>query len=271
MTGRGEARPLYAVDLMLAKTLGLDKNILVNKYDEDVPARLCRKIMSMARRRAMGEPLSYILGEAEFYGRPFFVGEGVLIPRPETELLVEEMLRCVPGGAIFADWCTGSGCIGLTILMETRNTKCVGVDCSPEALAWARKNAMKYSLSDRFTPLLNAEPRQAGFSEGFFDCIIANPPYIPSAEISGLMRDVKDYEPLVALDGGEGGIELYKKFFALFPYILKPGGYLGLETAGGAQSAILLKTAPDSLAPERQIHDYNGILRHLIWRRRPVE
>lgn len=263
-----EDRPLYAVDLMLARTLDIAKSMLITKYEDIISSRTCEEIMSMVARRAEGEPLSYILGEAEFYGRPFLVGKGVLIPRPETELLVEEMLTHVAAGAVFADWCVGSGCIGATILLETRNTHCFGVDKNPLALAWASRNIEKYSLAERFTLIENEEPLQAGFNDAFFDFIVANPPYIPVDEIAGLMRDVKDYEPIDALDGGDEGLELYKKIFAVFPRLLKPGGRCGLEVAGDAQAAKILKIAPNSFVLEREIRDYSGILRHIVWSQR---
>lgn len=270
LAGSTEDRPLYAVELLLARALGVEKQTLITRYDEEMPSDICEGILLMAERRAGGEPLSYILGEAEFYGRRFFVGEGVLIPRPETELLVEEMLRYAADGAVFADWCTGSGCIGITLLLETARTRCVGVDASPRALVWARENARLHSVDGRFTPILNAEPAQAGFPDGCFDFIAANPPYIPSGEIDGLMRDVRDYEPRAALDGGPEGISLYKIFFDTFPRILKQGGYCGFEIAGGEQADKLLKIVPNSLSLEREIYDYNGILRHLIWQKKLV-
>lgn len=267
LAGTSEDRPFYAVDLLLAQALGTERAALVTRHGEEVPLHICEAVLSLAERRANGEPLSYILGEAEFYGRRFFVGEGVLIPRPETELLAEAMLSYATDGALFADWCTGSGCIGITLLLETKNTRCVGIDANPSALEWARRNIEFHSLNDRFTLIQNAEPAQAGFPDEYFDFIVANPPYIPSEEIAGLMRDVKDYEPLDALDGGENGIYLYKKFYNEFPRILKPGGYFGVETAGDAQAEILLKIVPNSFVLEQKIYDYNKILRHLIWKK----
>lgn len=270
LAGCTEDRPLYAVDLLLLKALGVEKNLLITKREEDIPSHICYDILSMVARRAKGEPLSYILGEAEFFGRRFFVGKGVLIPRPETELLVEAMLGYAADAAVFADWCTGSGCIGVSLLLETRNTRCIGIEASLLALEWARRNIELHSLRDRFTLIQNDEPAQAGFSDDYFDFIVANPPYIPSEEIAGVMRDVKDYEPLDALDGGKGGVKLYKKMFGALPRMIKPGGYCGFEIAGGKQAEKLLKIVPNSLSLEREIFDYNGILRHLIWRKKLV-
>lgn len=270
LAGSTEDRPLYVVDLLLARATGIEKHMLITRYDEEIPSGICEDVLLMAERRAGGEPLSYILGEAEFYGRRFLVGEGVLIPRPETELLVEEMLSRASEGAVFADWCTGSGCIGITLLLETAGTRCVGIDASPVALEWAEKNIKLHSLGGRFTLIRNEEPAQAGFPDDYFDFIVANPPYIPSGEIGGLMRDVRDYEPRRALDGGPEGISLYKKFFDTFPRILKRGGYCGFEIAGDKQADKLLKIVPNSLSLEREIYDYNGILRHLVWRKKLV-
>jgi len=268
LAGGSEERPLYVVDVILARKLGISKSLLIVNMDEEITLGQCREILSMVERRAAGEPLSYILGEAEFYGRVFKVGRGVLIPRPETELLTEEMIKRARDGDVFADWCTGSGCIGATILLETERTKCFGVDSSPEALAWTRQNIKRYYLSDRFALLQNGNPLDFGFTSSFFDFIVANPPYIPSEQLALVMRDVIDFEPIEALDGGEGGIALYQKFFTIFPRILKPGGYFGCETAGDVQSAKLQAIAPAEFRLEQKIYDYKGILRHLIWQKR---
>lgn len=265
--GCGEERPLYVADLMLAKLLDIPRSILITRYDEAASPRQCAELIALASRRADGEPLSYILGEAEFYGRTFLVGPGALIPRPETELLAEEMIKRIAPGAVLADWCTGSGCIGATLLLETPAAVCFGVDSSRGALDWARRNSGKYSLEERFTLLCNSEPEDAGFAAAFFDLVVANPPYIPSALIPGLMRDVRDFEPVLALDGGEKGMDIYIKLFAFLPRILKSGGYFGCETGGDGQAAELLRIAPGCLRLELKKYDYNGILRHLIWQK----
>ncbi len=260
-------RPFYAVDQILSKVLGIERALLITRTDMEIPAQTCAGILSMTQRRSRREPLSYILGESEFYGRPFLVGEGCLIPRPETELLAEEMLRSCPEASRFADWCTGSGCIGITLLLENKNLSGYGVDSSEKALRWAALNAEKHGVCDRFELLFNSDPLFSGIGPGSLDFIAANPPYIPSKELDGLMSDVRDHEPREALDGGPDGTDLYRLFFAGFAQLLKEGGMLGFETAGDDQAEKLISLAPDDFVLSNSIFDYNGILRHLTWKK----
>ena len=261
-------RPFYVADIFLTRALGVTKALLVTKYDEEIPPQLCEGIFAQVARRIAREPLSYILGEAEFYGRPFCVGPGCLIPRPETELLVEALLKLAPAEGRFADWCTGSGCIGITMALERPGLSGIGVDCSAAALRYAAENIKRHGVADRFILLQNSEPELSGLPDSSLDFIAANPPYIPAAEMSGLMTDVRDYEPHEALDGGADGVELYQKLFAAFPRILKDGGFLGVETAGDEQCVLLNKMAPDCFVPADKVYDYGGKLRHLIWQKR---
>ena len=259
----GIERPFYTVDLIISKVLDIERALLVTKGEMEIPAQKCVGILSMTEKRSARVPLSYILGEAEFYGRPFEVGEGCLIPRPETELLVEEMLNACPDASMFADWCTGSGCIGLTLLLENQNLSGYGIDSSQIALNWAVLNTNKYDLNSRFNLILNSDPSVCDIAPGSLDFIVANPPYIPSKEVNGLMSDVKDYEPIEALDGGEDGAKLYRLFFENFPRFLKDGGLIGFETGGDEQAEIIISMAPDNFVLMNRIFDYNGILRHL--------
>lgn len=263
------ARPEYSADLIISRRLGIGRAELLYK-DDEIPAQACEGIFSMTAKRAGGVPLSYVLHEAEFYGYRFKVGRGVLIPRPETELLVEAALEYFPSGraASFADWCTGSGCIALSLLLENESLTGIGVDKSPQALRWASINRGLHRLEKRLVLLRNAEPAEAPVGEGSLDFIISNPPYIPEAEMAGLMPEVRDYEPHMALDGGAGGLFLYRKFFESFPRLLKSGGLLLLETAGKAQICALEDMAPSEFVLMNKILDYNGIIRHIIWRKR---
>ncbi len=263
----GIERPFYAVDLIISKILDIERALLITKEEMEIPAQKCVGILSMIEKRSKRVPLSYILGEAEFYGRTYGVGEGCLIPRPETELLVEEMLRACPDASRFADWCTGSGCIGLTLLMENNNLFGYGIDSSTKALSWAVLNTNKYNLKSKFTLMLNSDPSVCDIRPGSLDFIVANPPYIPSKDVEGLMSDVKDHEPIEALDGGEDGADLYRLFFEHFPRFLKDGGLMGFETAGDKQADILVSIAPKNFVLMNRIFDYNGILRHLTWKK----
>lgn len=263
----GIERPFYSADLIISRSVGIDKAHLITNGDIEIPMPSCMGIFSMVRRRVAREPLSYILGEAEFYGRVFSVGPGCLIPRPETELLVEAVLDIVPRSGTFADWCTGSGCIGITIVLELQGLRGIGVDSSPAALEWARKNIARHGVGDRFSLLLNSDPSDLVPPEPLYDFIVANPPYIPDDEIPALMKDVRDYEPHEALNGGRHGVALFDKFFAIFPSFIKDGGYLGVETAGDEQCELLTKAAPPSFVLHNRVYDYGGKIRHLIWQK----
>lgn len=262
----GIERPRYVADILASSALGLDRATLVVKKDYEVPSRVCEGILSMVKMRMERVPLSYIIGEAEFYGHVFKVGRGCLIPRPETELLVEEMLKLCAGAGYFADWCTGSGCIGVSMLLENAELCGVGVDSSVDALKWADINRKLHGVEKRFELIRNAEPDKCAIGKNSLDFVIANPPYIPSGEIGLLMRDVREYEPKEALDGGESGVELYRALFASLPAFVKDGGCVGFEIGGDSQGRMLIDMAPPEFMLLNKVFDYNGILRHLIWR-----
>ena len=221
-------------------------------------------IDTMAEERLKRRPLSYIVGESEFYGRQFKVGSGCFIPRPETELLVEEVLNLCPNAKFFADWCTGSGCIGISILLESPNTFGYGIDSSPEALKWTKKNLELYSLSDRFFLLNQSDPSKCNIRKNSLDFIISNPPYIPSSLVNGLMIDVLNYEPNEALDGGVEGLDVLVKIIKTAPNFLKPNGIIAFETDGKQQIEKLQKFISPKFELTKVVYDYNGIARHII-------
>lgn len=263
----GIERPSYEADIIISKVTGIERPLFIAKSGCDVAEGKCAEIFAMVRRRKERVPLSYIIGEAEFYGYIIKVGDGCLIPRPETELLVEEMLRLCTKEALFADWCTGSGCIAIALLLQNRAYKGVAVDSSCDALRWAVRNRAEHFLEDRLDLVCSADPSTSGIKRESLDFITANPPYIPSASLANLMRDVADYEPKEALDGGFDGLDVYRVLFASLPGMLKIGGFMGVEIGGEWQCGELMKIAPDSFRLEKKIADYSGITRHLIWRK----
>ncbi len=169
-------------------------------------------------------PLQYITGEQEFMGLGFCVNESVLIPRQDTEFLVEEALLHVHDGMDILDLCTGSGCILLSILSYKNNCKGVGVDLSEKALFVAKKNAASLQIDATF---LHSD--LCSNVEGMFDVVVSNPPYIPTDVIPGLMEEVQLHEPMMALDGKEDGLYFYRKIVNDVKQHLKKGGYLLLE------------------------------------------
>ena len=188
------------------------------------------KIDEFISRRESGEPLQYILGESTFYGRDFKVGQGVLIPRQDTESLIEAAKYCFAHDEKFSflDFGTGSGCIAVTLLLEFPNSFAYMLDNSGEALFYARENLLRYDLAERSEIVKTLDGLK-------IDLLISNPPYIESQEIAKLDSTVKDYEPLNALDGGPDGMKFYREIFACD---LKPR-YIILESGNIAQVSAL--------------------------------
>jgi len=178
-------------------------------------------------RRSNKEPIAYLLGEKEFWSKKFFVNKGTLIPRPETELLVEKLVKIYKEKKItILDIGTGTGCIIASLLSELKNSSGTAVDISREAILVAKKNACKFKLSDRIRFL--HKPFEELYGKKF-DLIVSNPPYIKRMEIKNLSDDVKKFEPRMALDGGNDGLDLIKKVIYKSREILKINGTLALE------------------------------------------
>lgn len=260
----GIERPSYVADIIISHALSINRGNIVIQHELEVSETQVDLIDTMAEERLRRRPLSYIVGESEFYGRQFKVGSGCFIPRPETELLVEEVLNLCPNAEFFADWCTGSGCIGISILLESPNTFGYGIDSSPEALKWAKKNSEMYSLSDRFFLLNQSEPSECNIRKNSLDFIISNPPYIPSSLVNGLMIDVLNYEPNEALDGGVEGLDVLVKIIKSASNFLKPNGIIAFETDGKQQIEKLQKFISPKFELTKVVYDYNGIARHII-------
>lgn len=220
-------------------------------------------------RRITKEPLQYILGEADFWGRPFSVGSGVLIPRPETELLVEMALEVLPKteASFFLDWGTGSSCIASTLMLERPLSYAFMAEKSPRALLQAQLNLKRYRLEKRSLLWHSQNPRDIPLHQGECDLIISNPPYIPTKDLKVLMQEVKDHEPRLALDGGPDGMECYRMIFEFAPLWLKIGGKLLLEAGDEKQATIMREMSFDNLLLQNEVKDLQGITRCLCWKR----
>ncbi len=195
-------------------------------------------------RRLTRYPLQYILGTWDFYGCTFTVNEHCLIPRPDTECLVERAVRTLPAGAWVADLCTGSGCIAVALLKARPDIRAVAVELYPDTLALAVDNAARNEVADRFIPLcadLLHDGVQALTPMAPFDAILSNPPYIPAKVVDGLAPELT-HEPRAALDGGEDGLVFYRALLSEYPRLLKPDGRMLLEI-GYDQAAALVKLA----------------------------
>ena len=214
-------------EILLSKTLNKTReNILIN-LDQKINSKNISAFKEYLLRRSYNEPIAYIMGEKEFWSKKFYVNKGTLIPRPETELLVDKILKIYQGKKIsILDIGTGSGCIIISILSSLKNSNGIGIDISKNAILTAKKNALKHKLTKRVKFLNKSLNNIFGKK---FDLIVSNPPYIGSKDIKNLSDDIKRYEPRIALDGGNDGLDLIKKVIYKSKYILKTKGTLALE------------------------------------------
>ncbi len=217
----------------------MDRLELVNRERETVPAEQLHVLEGYATRRIKGEPVVRILGEKEFWGLSFKLNAATLVPRPETELIVERGLEIIGplDGARVLDLGTGTGCIPISLLTEYSDVTAVAVDLSAEALEMARFNANRHGVGDRFETLKGSwfDPLEPGAR---FDLITSNPPYIETAVIATLMPEVREHDPRLALDGGPDGLEAYRAIASEAGLFLKPEGVLVLEIGSAQASAV---------------------------------
>lgn len=217
----------------------MDRLELVNREREAVPAKQLKALEGYAARRLKGEPVVRILGEKEFWGLSFKLNAATLVPRPETELLVERGLEVIGAldKASILDLGTGTGCIPIALLAEYSDVTAVAVDLSTEALEMARFNANRHGVGGRLTTLRGSwfDPLEPGER---FDLITSNPPYIETADIAGLMPEVREHDPRLALDGGPDGLAAYRAIAAEAGLFLAANGVLLLEIGASQAAAV---------------------------------
>jgi release factor glutamine methyltransferase len=252
-------------DLLLAATLRVDRVGLYLRYDQPLQAQELADFRAKVARRACHEPLAYILGEVEFWSLNFAVSPDVLIPRPDTEVLVEEALAVDKDAARVLDVGTGSGAIAIALAVERPHWQVSALDLSAAALAVARDNAQRHGADKRMR-FLHGDLAHLPAEE--FDLIVANPPYIPSKDLAGLMPDVRDYEPHLALDGGANGLAAYRALAAQAPAHLLSGGRLLVEIGQGQERAVAELFAQAGLEEIHTRADYAGIIRVVIGSRK---
>jgi release factor glutamine methyltransferase len=256
----GIEEPRREARLILAAAQGVSAAglLLLDEVDET-------RFSPLVSRRAAREPLAYILGRKEFWGLEFTVSPATLIPRPDTETLVEATLALGIAPARVLDLGTGTGCLLLAVLSEFPAAFGVGVDIAPAAAALAAANAKNLGLAGRAAFCAG---NWAAALEGTFDLVLSNPPYIPGGDIAGLMPEVAGFEPARALDGGADGLEAYRLIIAALPRLLAPGGAAVLELGVGqaADTAALAAQAGFSTTTRA---DLGGVPRALIltWRK----
>ena len=238
LTRAGVANARSEALWLLESALGITRLDIYARPQTNVRPTLWNYAREIFKRRARGEPLQYILGTQSFRGLEIAVRSGVLIPRPETELLIEEVHDIFDSceELKMADIGTGSGCLAVALATEFPHAKLYATDCSVTAIDTATDNANKNSVQDRITFLFGdlLEPL-TGLPgvKGGLSAIVANPPYVPTRHLHTLPRDVRDFEPHLALDGGSDGLSFYRCLLREAPLFLQPGGYLLLEMGEG--------------------------------------
>jgi release factor glutamine methyltransferase len=249
-------------DLLVGAACGASRAWLRAHASATLPPGAASRLEAMLARRAAREPLQYILGEQEFRSLRFQVDPRVLIPRPETELLVEEALRRAPAGACrIADIGTGSGCVAIALAAERPDAIVVATDRSAAALEVARANAARL-LPDRPLRFLHGDLLAPVASDPPFDLIVSNPPYIASLEFPGLSPEVNAHEPSTALVGGETGLEVIGALVVGAPPRLAPGGWLLLEIGAGQWPEVRSRVASDPRYVWSEcVPDFQGIPR----------
>ncbi len=235
LTAAGVESPRLEAQLLLAQALGVTRTAVVAGTHRHPDAEHYAEFARLVRERERRIPLAYLRGTQEFFGLTFLVGPEVLIPRPETEMLVEFALEKLRAGTL-ADVGTGSGCILTAVLAGALQARGVGFDLSAGALAVARQNAARNGVAER-TRLVRGDLLTGAESQKF-EVIVSNPPYIPSAEIADLAPEVRDGEPRLALDGGADGLNCYRRLALQALRALRPGGWLAVEVGRGQAPAV---------------------------------
>jgi release factor glutamine methyltransferase len=235
LAGKGVDNARLEAEWLLASSLGLDRVGLYVNFDKPLTDAELALFRGMVTRRARREPLQYILGSQEFMGLEFEITTAALIPRHDTEILVEEAVKRGAGARKVLDIGVGSGCIAVSLAMKLPGAEVFGVEQSAAALELASRNAAKHGAIVTMIQGSLFEP----FSGERFDLIVSNPPYIPTAEITALQPEVRDYEPCDALDGGPDGLDFYRSIIPAAPGHLESGGWLLFEMGiGQAQKVV---------------------------------
>jgi len=247
LTAAGIDNARFEARLLLARATSLSIEQLIARGRDPAPDGVALALRSLTARRIAREPMAYILGEREFWGLPFKVSPAVLVPRPDSETLIEAVLSLMPDRARawrILDLGLGSGCLLLTLLREYPQARGVGLEASAEALAVAQENANALGVADR-AQLIEGDWRRPGWAEallqalgGPFDLVVSNPPYIASAVLETLEPEVRDHEPRIALEGGADGLDHYRTLAPEILRVLKPGGRFAVEIGYDQKEAV---------------------------------
>ena len=224
------------------------------------------QVRRLVERRMAGEPVAYLIGEWEFYGLPLDISQDVLIPRTDTEVLAEQAIAYIQtlGDCRVLDLCAGSGCVGLAIASQSPQARVVLGEIDDSALKICRQNIRRNSLSARVMPIQMDAREKPARSLGEFQCIVSNPPYIPTGDIAGLEASVRDYEPHMALDGGADGMDFYRSIAEQWKEALTPGGRIYFEVGIGQADAVLRLMRSQGFGDLQVIKDRNSIPRVVL-------
>ncbi|WP_394833854.1 peptide chain release factor N(5)-glutamine methyltransferase [Pendulispora rubella] len=261
---RGIESPRLDAEVLLAFALDTDRVRLIVDARRPLEADELARFRELVKRRRKHEPVAFLRGEREFFGRPFRVDARVLIPRPDTEVLVQvalERTRHVSLSMRALDLCTGSGCVAISLGRERPTAQVLASDISEGALAVARDNAHRlgaFNVGWASGDLFGALASRAGLR---FDVVTANPPYIPSEEIATLAEDIRSFEPILALDGGQDGLDLLRRIVQDAPAFLVDGGVLAVEVGAGEAPDVGQLFEQRGFEDVRIARDYGGIER----------
>jgi len=252
---------------LLCHVSGKTQEQVISDRELYASEEICQQMESLTKRLIDGEPLAYILGEWEFYGLPLYVDKNVLIPRDDTcavAALAIQKAQFLGQGPRILDLCTGSGCIGLAVASRIKDARVTLADISKEALAVAKKNITRNHLSGRVSVIQADALQKPSAFLGKFDMIVSNPPYITAQEMQELPHSVSDFEPHLALFGGEDGLDFYRAIAKNYAQALKPGGYLCFEFGMGQGDGVCRILEENQYTILEQTRDYNDIERAVI-------
>ena len=234
LTSKGIDSPRLSAELLLSHVLGLKRIELYTQFEKIVTGQQLDRLHGLVKRASQKEPIPYLVGKTEFYSLELDITPDCMIPRPETELLAEraiEFLRTRSGKQFVCDLCTGSGCIAVAIARNYPDCQIIATDISDAALTVAARNIEKHRLKDRIKLLCGDlfDPIMPQLDADKFDLIVCNPPYVSAAEFEKLDKNVKDYEPKLALFAGDDGLDIYRRIIERVEQFLKPDAVLMLE------------------------------------------
>ena len=249
-------------EILLSKVLQKKREEILINLDKSIELNKILEFEKLIERRSLKEPIAYILKEKEFWSKKFIIDKGILIPRPETELMVEKLVKMFKSKKItLLDIGTGSGCILISLISELNKSFGIGIDISKKALSAAKKNSLKHNVNDKiklynksFTDLHNQK----------FDLIVSNPPYLESRTLNNLDDDIRKYEPIVALDGGNDGLDVVKKVIYKAKEILKIKGTLAIEIGNEQFNKISVLLKKNRFKIKYKINDYKDNCRCVI-------